>query len=485
MSDLQTQSADSRVVVFVDSRVEDAGQLTEQLPAGAEVVWLDPAQDGLAQMAAALGSQGDVAAVHVLAHGHEGQLWLGNTFVDNQSLAAQGEALAAIGQGLTGDGDLLLYACNTAGGEAGAQFVASLAELTGADVAASDDRTGGGGDWSLEITTGEVQARPVLDGEALASYGHDLATLTVTTNADSGAGSLRATIAAAIAGDTITFNAGMTVALSTLASGDSLLLINKNLTIDGDLDNNGTADVTLDGQYNGRVLQVSSGTVVLDGLVITHGLLAGDGVGRGDASDVLGAGISNAGTLTLRNTSVAANAAAGGGGGAGIVNAHGGGGGGGGGGIGGGWAAPAVRSTRARGPTRVWPARPIRGGVAAAITAPRSQGRAAARPAVLAAREAPATRTAARAQRRPTARSALAVAVAGRATTPPEAPAGQRPAASTTPRPVRFTSSVRRSSATTWGPAAVAVVVPPFLQARLAGPAASAWGRSGIAVRST
>ena len=70
MSDLQTQSADSRVVVFVDSRVEDAGQLIEQLPAGAEVVWLDPAQDGLAQMAAALGTQGDVAAVHVLAHGH-------------------------------------------------------------------------------------------------------------------------------------------------------------------------------------------------------------------------------------------------------------------------------------------------------------------------------------------------------------------------------------------------------------------------------
>ncbi len=71
---------------------------------------------------------------------------------------------------------------------------------------------------------------------------------------------LRGLIASATAGDTITFNAGMTI---TLSSGE--LLINKNLTIDGDLDNNGTPDVTIDANYNSRVLEVASGTVTLDG----------------------------------------------------------------------------------------------------------------------------------------------------------------------------------------------------------------------------
>ena len=84
------------------------------------------------QMAAALGERGDAGAVHVLAHGSEGQLWLGTTFLDSGTLAGHSDALAAIGRGLTADGDLLVYACNLAQGETGTQFVSSLAALTGA-----------------------------------------------------------------------------------------------------------------------------------------------------------------------------------------------------------------------------------------------------------------------------------------------------------------------------------------------------------------
>ncbi len=50
----------------------------------------------------------------------------------------------------------------------------------------------------------------------------------VTSLADAGAGSLRATIAAAPAGDTITFSVAGTI---TLTSGE--LVVNKALTIDG------------------------------------------------------------------------------------------------------------------------------------------------------------------------------------------------------------------------------------------------------------
>ena len=334
----------ARDVVFVDSRVEDSAVLLQKLPPGAQVIYLRAGEDGLAQMAAALGEHGDVGAVHVLAHGAEGQLWLGNTFLDPAALAARADALAAVGRGMTADGDVLVYACNLAGGDAGATFVARLAELTGADIAASSDVTGLNGDWNLEIATGSIGESAVLDLGSLQQYAHSLATLTVTTGLDSNLdGSIGASLAAdtsdggglslrealnwAAANDTITFNAGTTVLLN------SALTLGKNVTIDGDLDNNGVADVTLDGQYKSRVVHVSGGTTAtLDGLVITHGLTAGNGGNGGaDAVVAMGGGIYNAGALTIRNVTISENAASGGGGGGGVTPMYAGGGGGGGG----------------------------------------------------------------------------------------------------------------------------------------------------------
>ncbi len=87
---------------------------------------------------------------------------------------------------------------------------------------------------------------------------------------------------------------------------------------------------TLDANYFGRVLEVSSGTVVISDLTIREGGLAGDGFeGQANGGAALGAGIYNSANLTLTNVSVTLNAASGGGGGYG--GAYGGGGGGGGG----------------------------------------------------------------------------------------------------------------------------------------------------------
>ena len=335
MTDITQAASPARSIVFIDARVQDAATLLQGLEPGAEVVFLQAGQDGLAQMADALGERGDVGAVQVIAHGSAGQLWLGNTFLDNAALQrpeVQAQ-LAALGRGLTADGDLLIYACNTAEGSEGAQFVSNLAALTGADVAASDDRTGAGGDWELEITSGTLQTGTLLDGTALAQYAQDLILRTVTSDANSGAGTLRQTINDAVAGDIVTFSGAMTVAL------DSQLIVNKNITIDGDLNNDGVADVTLDGQNKTSVIKVTSGTkTTLDGLTVTRGLATTSGANSGSmnvAVDAMGGGIHNAGNLTLLNTSVISNAAAGGGGGGGVLAPNVGSGGGGGGGIGG------------------------------------------------------------------------------------------------------------------------------------------------------
>ena len=320
-------------VLFVDARVQDAASLLHNVAAGIEVVVLQAGQDGLQQMAEQLASRPEASSVQIVAHGNQGDLWLGSTYLSADTLGAHAAELARIGGAMQQGGDLLIYACDTARDATGLAFVTSLAALTGRDVAASDDRTGATGDWDLEVSVGHVESVPALALTSTSHYTHDLAIITVTSNANTGVGSLRSAIGSAANGDTITFNAGMTVTLS------SQLTIGSSITIDGDLDDNGTADVTLDANHASRVLSVSAGqTVTLDGLVITNGLVAGNGGNGGSgASAAVGAGISNAGTLTLNNVSVTGNAAAGGGGGGGVSGIYSGGGGGGGGGIGGGF----------------------------------------------------------------------------------------------------------------------------------------------------
>ncbi|WP_426618707.1 Ig-like domain-containing protein [Pseudomonas rustica] len=318
-------------VVFVDSRVKDADALLQGIAPGTQVVKLDATKDGLQQIADYLDQHHGVSSVQIIAHGNAGDLWLGNSYLSADNVAQRSAILGEIGKDMNVGGDILIYGCYTAEGDRGLSFVDSLAQLTGRDVAASNNRTGVGGDWDLEIATGTIESANVLSSKAMSEYQWGLATWTATNNLNSGVGSLRAALASAQNGDIVTFSSGMTVQLT------SELLINKSITVDGDLNNDGVADVTLDGQYKTRVVEVTSGnTVTLDGLVITKGLVAGNGGNGGSAAaGAMGGGIFNAGTLTLNNVTVTANAASGGGGGGGVTGGYVGGGGGGGAGIGG------------------------------------------------------------------------------------------------------------------------------------------------------
>ncbi|MBX8486040.1 DUF4347 domain-containing protein [Pseudomonas cichorii] len=320
-------------VVFVDSRVKDADSLLVGVAPGAQVVMLDATKDGLQQIADYLESHQGVSSVQIIAHGNSGDLWLGNSYLSADNIAQRSALLAEIGNDMVAGGDILIYACNTAEGELGLSFVDSLASLTGRDIAASTNRTGVGGDWTLEIATGSIESIGALSQQAMDSYQWGLATFTVTSSSSTGAGTLRAALASAQNGDIVTFSSSMTVAL------DAQLVVNRNITIDGDLNNDGVADVTLDGQNRTSVIRVTSGTTAtFDGLIITRGLASTSGSNSGSAiavADAVGGGINNAGNLTLRNVTVTANSAAGGGGGGGVLSPNVGGGGGGGGGIGG------------------------------------------------------------------------------------------------------------------------------------------------------
>jgi predicted outer membrane repeat protein len=141
-------------------------------------------------------------------------------------------------------------------------------------------------------------------------------TLTVTSIKDSGAGSLRAEIAAAHSGDTVVFSPKLDGKTITLTTGE--LDLTKNLTIRGP----GAGQLTISGNsanwysdygalrntYASRIFEVAqNATVSLSGLTISNGDgLAGYTLGQ-HPSDYEGGGILNHGTLGLSGCTVSNN----------------------------------------------------------------------------------------------------------------------------------------------------------------------------------
>ena len=152
--------AERQEVVFVDGQVGQADQLIAGLPANAEVVVLDPDKDGLQQMADYLKGRDNLDAIHLLSHGADGTVQLGNIWLASNNLAEHRSALQSIGATLKADGDLMLYGCDVGEGSKGQAFLDELASITGADVAASVDDTGAaalGGNWTLERSSGVIE----------------------------------------------------------------------------------------------------------------------------------------------------------------------------------------------------------------------------------------------------------------------------------------------------------------------------------------
>ncbi|WP_025897063.1 DUF4347 domain-containing protein [Kordiimonas gwangyangensis] len=169
-------------VVVIDSTIEGYESLLDSVAPGADVILVG--DGGLAELADALDGRSGVESIQILSHGAVGQFSLGGEVVDAASLADNAELWARIGATLSDDGDLLLFGCRIGDGGEGADFISQLAELTGADVAASDDLTGAsglGGDWDLEVQTGDIEAGEQLDLSMLESFGGLLATPTDET----------------------------------------------------------------------------------------------------------------------------------------------------------------------------------------------------------------------------------------------------------------------------------------------------------------
>jgi len=303
-------------LVVVDGGITNYEQLVTDLLSDRddcrqiEVVVLDPLQDGVAQITDLLADRQDLDAVHFVTHGSDQGVKLGDTWLDSESLEEYSGNLTAWKTALSTDADLLFYGCNLAAGETGQALIQSIANLTGADVAASDDLTGhadSGGDWELEHVVGTVELRIAFNG---VSWQGVLVDFTVDTTNDTvdatpgdgvaqdaaGDTSLRAAImeANALGGTNKVILPANTYTLSITSTNEDASA-NGDLDIDGNLTIEGASAATtsIDGGALDRVIQIISGTVTISEVTITNGDTSGNG-----------GGISNAGNLTLNDVEI-------------------------------------------------------------------------------------------------------------------------------------------------------------------------------------
>ncbi len=283
-----------REFVFVSENLNNWEQLVGELPANVYVVILEADKDGVEQIAAALAHQSNVSAVHIVAHGSPAELQLGTARLNTQSMqSAYLDELAIIGKALTADGDILVYGCNFAQGDAGLQAAMVLGGITGADIAASTDATGAaalGGNWDLETHTGNIEAAAVLTATTAKDFAQLLA---VPVDPDDTATTAEDTPLAVNAANGLlngaTDASGHTLSITnfTVAGMSGTKPIGVPVALTNGSVNVGTITINADGSYNYVPAPNYNGTVP----VITY--TVSDGAGNTDTS-----------TLTITVTAV-------------------------------------------------------------------------------------------------------------------------------------------------------------------------------------
>jgi len=174
-------------LVFVDTDVKNYQELLNDIynqsdaERNIQVILLDNNSDGIQQITQALSQYNNLDAVHLISHGSDGSIDIGNSPFNFESLSLNQETISAWGKSFTENGDILIYGCNVAETQSGQNFIGYLSSLTHTDVTASSDATGNsslGGNWTLEFSTGSIESLIAPSATAQASWQGILATET-------------------------------------------------------------------------------------------------------------------------------------------------------------------------------------------------------------------------------------------------------------------------------------------------------------------
>ncbi len=160
-------------VVFIDPTVSNYQSLVAGLQAGTELHVLDPLGDAIAQITQTLAGRTGISSVQIVSHGADGVVEFGHSQLSAATLQSYAGDLQSWATALTPDADILFLGCDVAETATGQALVRQVAQLTGADVAASENLTGNsalGGDWVLEFQTGAIESFLAFRADTLAAY---------------------------------------------------------------------------------------------------------------------------------------------------------------------------------------------------------------------------------------------------------------------------------------------------------------------------
>ncbi|MDD3342128.1 MAG: DUF4347 domain-containing protein, partial [Sulfurospirillaceae bacterium] len=177
--------SDTKEIVFVLDNIADYETIIAEVPKEIPVYTLISSENAFLQMATILSDYSDLDAIHLFSHGSDGTLNMGALMLTSDTLNNYTDALSQIGTSLKEMGDILLYGCNVTKSSTGVDFLGKLAQITQADIAASDDVTGSsqrGGNWILETSTGDINAQSL----SFTHYNDTLSGGTITFSNDTG-----------------------------------------------------------------------------------------------------------------------------------------------------------------------------------------------------------------------------------------------------------------------------------------------------------
>ena len=152
-------------LVIIDASVKDAAILASKIRPDMAVQLLTSNRPCLASITDIISDYHDLRAIHLITHGRSGRLTLSHGGLVSSGSRNFRVNLEKWAKSLRPGADILLYGCDIAADTDGILFVNAMAELTGADVAASDDVTGHeiyGADLDLEYRTGLIDAAIVI-----------------------------------------------------------------------------------------------------------------------------------------------------------------------------------------------------------------------------------------------------------------------------------------------------------------------------------
>jgi len=164
----------SRQIVVVDPNIDDFDTFLSGITTETEVFVLDAKRDGVQQITNILTARKGISRVHIVSHGESGCLKLGMIRLDGNTINYYAKDLELWKLALQPQAEILLYGCNVAAGDRGADFVHELSQHTGANIAASINLTGSntlGGDWDLQFKTGEIKTGLAILPSLKESYG--------------------------------------------------------------------------------------------------------------------------------------------------------------------------------------------------------------------------------------------------------------------------------------------------------------------------